>query len=411
MDSVAICLKDARVRALSTLIRILGDFDLAEEAAQESAVRAVSDWRQNGVPDNPVAWLVQTGRRYALDIIQHQRMAKRHHVDIQHTWETQHSSADMEAVSALHLQDDMIRLIFTCCHPSLSTEAQVALTLKVVAGFETRDIARAFLLTAKTMEQRLTRAKRKIKAADIDYQVPHEKELPERLSAAQKVVYLIYNQSYTQAHGHELLDKYLAESAIHISRTLCRLYPGDTESMGLLALLLMQHARAATRTDDSGMPIPLEKQDRGRWNQVLIDEGMVLIEKCFLSGHMGSHMLQAAIASVHNTAWHYEETDWQKIIHLYTLLEQLHPSPVVTLNRAVALARGSSLEEGLKLIETLATIPAMQRYQYFHSTRAALLEENGDRDGAIEAYKQALSICQNQSEEKFLADRIGKLEV
>ena len=410
MDPVAICLKDARVRALSTLIRILGDFDLAEEAAQESAVRAVSDWRKKGLPDNPVAWLVQTGRRYALDVIQHQKMAQRHHDIMQYTQETQHTAEVMDSVSGLHLQDDMIKLIFTCCHPSISVEAQVALTLKIVAGFDTRDIARAFLSTPKAMEQRLTRAKRKIKTDEIDYQVPHEKELPARLGAAQKVIYLIYNQSYTQAQGPELLDKHLADSAIYIARMLCRLYPGDTGSLGLLALLLMQHARAGARTDAAGLPVTLDKQDRSRWNQALINEGAVLLEKCFFTGRLSSYMLQAAIASVHNHARHYKETDWQEIIHLYTLLERLNPSPVITLNRAVAIAKGRSLAEALTLIETLAETPAMQRYQYYHSTRANLLEESGNRKAAVEAYRTALLYCRNQSEENFLMNKIARLE-
>lgn len=411
MEQLEITLKVARPKALATMIRLTRDFDLAEEAVQESLVRALPHWRQHGIPDNAVAWLVQTARHYVHDRQRHQRMVERHHHALQQTQLGADATTNPEQHDHAHLSDDMLRLIFTCCHPALAPEAQIALTLKTIAGLDSIAIARAFLLTPKTLDQRVTRAKRRIRDCGIAYQVPDTRELPERLDAVLRVIYLIYNQSYTVASGPDLLDVPLGETAIALTRLLCRLLPGHTEPLALLALLLMQHARADARTDADGLPIPLEQQDRRLWQRALINEGKVLIEKCFRQQpQAGPYLLQAAIAAIHNRAATPEDTDWPQIVQLYTLLEQRTDNPVITLNRAIALARADGPNAGLALLNTLADHPAMQRFQYFHTSKAALLEENGNPAEALQTWEYALTLCQNQAEQRYICKRIDLLQ-
>ncbi|MCG8428170.1 MAG: RNA polymerase sigma factor [Chromatiales bacterium] len=411
MEQLGIVIKASRSHALATLIRLLGDFDLAEEAIQEAVYRAVIDWQSKKViPENPVAWLVQTGRRYATDVVRHREMAQRHHQTLA-PLQTESVEQDQdEEMSSMHLPDDQLRLIFTCCHPALAQEAQVALTLKTVAGLSIDEIARTYLTSAKTIDQRLTRAKRKIRDAAIPYQVPSEEQLEVRLEAVMSVLYLIYNQAYTTLKGSELLDKQLSETAIYLTRMLSRLMRGNPEVQGLLALMLLQHARAAARSDDQGAPVPLEQQDRTRWDQKLIAEGTVLVEKSLRHQTPGRYTLQAAIAAVHCQAKQPEETDWEQISMLYDLLEGLTPGPVVTLNRAIAVARWKGADVGLQILDTLQHEKSMAGFQYYHSARAGLLEEMGDYCAALAAYREALRLCRNSAEIGHLQSRIEQIE-
>ncbi len=409
MEQLGIVIKASRSRALATLIRILGDFHLAEEAVQEAICRAVVDWREKAIPSNPVAWLVQTGRRYATDVRRHKEMAQRQH---QKSMPIEPAAAEYdndEGLSSLHLPDDQLRLIFTCCHPALSQEAQVALTLKTVAGLSVDEIARAYLSSAKTIDQRLTRAKRKISDAAIPYQVPSQDQLTERLDAVMSVLYLIYNQAYTTLKGEALLDSQLSGAAIYLARMLNRLIRDNPEGQGLLALMLLQHARAAARTDEQGLPVPLEKQDRTRWDRKLIAEGTVMVEKSLRHSQPGPYRIQAAIAAVHCRAEKASDTDWEEVVALYDLLELSNPSPVITLNRAVAVARAQGPKAGLKILNTLQDEKSLAGFQYYHSAKAGLLEETGDYSAALSAYKQALLLCKNDAERFYLKSKVDEI--
>ncbi len=409
MEQLGLVIKVARSGALATLIRLLGDFDLAEEAVQEATCRALVDWRHNGVADNPVAWLVQTGRRYAIDTLRHNAMARQHQRKLLWPQETLPAHDNDDALSALHLPDDQLRLIFVCCHPALAQEAQVALTLKTVAGLGVDEIARAYLSSPKTIEQRLTRAKRKIRSAVIAYQVPDEDQLAGRLDAVMRVLYLIYNQAYTTLTGPALLDSRLAEAAIYLARVLNRLIRRHAEVQGLLALMLLQHARAAARVDAGGMPVPLERQERALWDAKLIAEGTAMVEKCLRRGPPGPYGLQAAIAAVHCRASSAAETDWTEIVALYDLLEAMSPNPVVTLNRAVAVARVQGAGAGLRILDAFGEHKNLLGFQYYHSARAGLLEELGEGPRALTAYRRALALCRNDAESAYLSARIERL--
>ncbi len=409
MEQLGSVIKASRSGALATLIRILGDFELAEEAVQEAIYRAVVDWRKKAIPSNPVAWLVQTGRRYATDVRRHQAMAQRQHQKSMPLAPEATAYDNDETLSSLHLPDDQLRLIFTCCHPALSQEAQVALTLKTVAGLSTDEIARAYLLPAETLDQRLTRAKRKIRDAAIPYQIPARDQLAERLDAVMSVLYLIYNQAYTTLKGEALLDSQLSEAAIYLARMLNRLMRDNPEVQGLLALMLLQHARAAARADAQGLPVPLEKQDRTRWDRKLIAEGRVMLEKSLRHSEPGPYRIQAAIAAVHCRAEQASDTDWVEIVALYDLLELFNPSPVITLNRAVAVARAHGPKAGLKLLNTLQDVKSLAGFQYYHSAKAGLLEEIGDNSAAISAYKQALLLCKNDAERFYLKSKVDEI--
>lgn len=409
MEQQGQILKVSRSAALATLVRILGDFDLAEEAVQEASYRAVIDWRTGKIPDNPVAWLVQTARRFATDKIRHNKMILHNQTKLAALSDNSLMPDDELRISVLHQHDDQLRLIFTCCHPSLPIESQVALTLKTVADLDTEEIARAYLIPTSTLQRRLNRAKEKIRDDEIPYAIPADQQLEERLDAVLRVIYLIYNQAYTALKGSELLNYRLSEVAIYLARVLNRLMRDQPEAQGLLALLLFQHARATARTDDDGLPVPLDQQDRKLWNQNLITQANVMLEKSDRHWKPGPYQIQAAIAAVHCNASSAEQTNWQEIIYLYDFLERCTPSPVVTLNRAIAVSRQHGPGKGLELLNAIADNKQISGFQYFHSARAGLLEELGEFQAACEAFEQAKKLCQNDAEKRFMESKIQQL--
>ena len=381
-------------RAVAALIGALHDFDLAEEAWQDACERALRIWPQRGVPDNPSAWLFTTARNRAIDRLRRDRVGRDKIAAAAQIADLQALGEDMHEIP-----DDRLRLLFTCCHPALALDARVALTLRTVAGLTTREIARAFLVPEPTLGQRLTRAKRKIREAAIPYRVPPREVLPERLDGVRAVVYLVFNEGYAATEG-ELLRAELCDEAIRLCRLLDHLIPNEAETRGLLALLLLQHARRAARTDASGEIVVLEDQDRSRWDQAMIDEGLALVRP---AAETGPYRLQALIAACHAAAPRPEDTDWPQIATLYTALAALRFSPVVELNRAVAIAMADGPDAGLRLLDPLAG--DLDRYHLFHAARADLLRRAGDRAGADLAYERALELVTNDAERRYLERR------
>jgi RNA polymerase sigma-70 factor (ECF subfamily) len=389
---------------VATLIRVLGDFDLAEEAVQEAFVVALERWPRLGIPDNPGAWITTTARNKAIDRIRRERRLE----------EKREALARLEAlrpteesVDTPTIGDDRLRLIFTCCHPALATEAQVALTLRTLAGLRTPEIARAFLVPEATMSQRLVRAKKKIKAARIPYRVPPDHDLPERLRSVLAVLYLVFNEGYAASAGDALVRRELCAEAIRLGRVLTELMPDEPEVLGLLALMLLQDSRREARVSPAGELILLEDQDRTRWDRAEIEEGMALLDRAFRMGVPGPYQLQAAIAANHARATRPEDTDWRRIATLYERLAAFQPSPVVELNRAVAVAMAYGPERGLELIEGVAE--ALDRYLHLHSARADLLRRLGRRDEAAAAYRRALDLAGNDVERRFLERRLAEV--
>ncbi len=411
MDAFAATLKAAYPRALATLIRLLQDIDTAEDAVQEAITRALEVWPGEGVPNNPVAWLVTAGRNKAIDLHRRHTLEVRHRESLLAMADNNPSSSQVaEAALHQHFNDDLLRLIFTCCHPALAQDAQVTLTLKTVAGLTVPEIARAFLVSPKTMEQRLTRAKRKIHEARIPYEVPDAAQLPQRLEAVLAVLYLFFNAGYSAAEGPELIRTDLCHEAIRLARMVSRLFRAEAEVTGLLALLLLQHARYRARVDRAGHIIPLDEQNRALWDRSLIAEGCALVEKALRQKRPGPYQLQAAIAAVHSEAARAADTDWRQIAELYRLLERYQPSPVVTLNRAVAVAKVQGATAGIALLRTIEQSPAMQHYHHFHAALAALLAEDNQPRSALAAYERALSLTRNPSERAFLRKKISTLK-
>ena len=358
---LAPALKAAYPQALATLIRVLRDFDTAEDALQDAVARALNAWQAGGLPDNPVAWLVATGRRCAIDRFRRRQCEVRHAGALLALAQTQEEQVEPRPADR-HLDDDLLRLIFTCCHPALAMEAQVALTLRTIAGLSVAEIARAFLVQPKTMEQRLTRAKRKIRAARIPYEVPEATELPRRLDAVLAVTYPIFNEGYNASGSAELIRAELCREAIRIARLLARLFRAEPEVAGLLALLLLQHSRAAARLDGAGNIVVLDAQDRVLWDQPLIVEGRALVERTLRRRRPGPYQIQAAIAAVHSEAVDAAGTDWTQIAELYGLLEVHQPTPVVTLNRAVAVAKARGAVAGLAILDACEDAAELQRF-------------------------------------------------
>lgn len=405
-DAVDQVYREEGRRVFATLIRILGDFDLAEDALHDAFAAAIEQWPKEGVPSNPRAWLVSTGRFRAIDAIRRQARFNASLGAIAEKIEAE--ARDAVGKEDESVKDDQLRLIFTCCHPALPAEARVALTLREVCGFTTEEIARAFLSSAPTVAQRIVRAKNKIREANIPYQVPDPDELPERLGTVLQVIYLVFNEGYYASSGETLTRADLSGEAIRLARLLVDLLP-EAEAMGLLALTLLQESRRAARSTESGELILLEDQDRSLWNRDLIQEGVAWVERALPSRPPGPYTLQAAIAAVHAEAAEAGKTDWAQIAGLYTFLMRATPSPVIELNQAVAIAMRDGPEAGLTIIDAILDRGDLADYHLAHAAKADLCRRLGRNEEARVAYQKALKLAQQGPERRFLENRLAEL--
>lgn len=393
-------------RILATLIRLLGDFDIAEDAMQEAFAAAAEQWSKEGIPSNPRAWLVSTGRFKAIDA-----MRRRARFDSSLDQIVDHLEADNVDPAVQidqSIEDDELRLIFTCCHPALPSEARVALTLREVCGLTTEEIARAFLTTPPTIAQRIVRAKAKIRDACIPYRVPTQTDLPDRLDTVLQVVYLVFNEGYSATSGESLTRSDLSGEAIRLGRLLMQLL-AEPEVAGLLALMLLQESRRAARTSSSGDLILLEDQDRSVWNREQISEGISLVEQALASRRFGAYTVQAAIAAVHARASNAAATRWSDIVDLYDTLQRIEPSPVIELNRAVAVAMRDGPQSGLELIDSILSAGDLNEYHLAHSARAELCRRLGKTAEARASYERAIALTQLEPERRFLEERMRNL--
>jgi RNA polymerase sigma-70 factor (ECF subfamily) len=412
--AVARAFRDERAIVLATLIRQAGDFQLAEDAVQEAFEQAIRAW-QNGVPANPGAWITTAARRRAIDRLRRnrsvigraERLAELIRLDAQHEETSMDTETSMDDDSTI--VDDRLRLIFTCCHPALDMSARVALTLRALGGLTTGEIARAFLVAEPTMGKRIVRAKSKIAEARIPYRVPADEELPDRLRGVLRVVYLIFNEGYAATEGDRLVRRELCEEAIRLGELLVRLMPDEAEVWGLSALMLLHHARSVARVDPSGRFVALEDQDRSLWDQPRIDEGLARLERAVRLRRPGEYQLQAAITVLEMQTPDGETTDWVQIADLYGALASIAPSPVVELNRAVAVAYAEGPAAGLELLEALVSDPALGRYQPLHAAHAELLRRAGDATAAASAYERAIALTSNAVERAELERRLAAL--
>jgi RNA polymerase sigma-70 factor (ECF subfamily) len=396
-------------RIIAGLIRISHSFDLAEEAIQDAFAAAVVSWRTEGIPTNPAAWITATARRKLIDYARREQTRRNHEGELLYEYESRSCAIDEEM--SRPFEDDRLSLIFTCCHPALNLQAQVALTLRTLGGLTTSEIARAFLVPESTLAQRLVRAQRKIQQACIPYQVPAPASLPERLAAVQAVLYLVFNEGYSASSGDNLVRRELCAEAIRLARTLVELMPDNPECMALLALMLLHDSRRDARSSPDGELVLLEEQDRSLWRHDQIAEGIRLVERALGRRNVGPYQLQAAIAAVHAEAATACETDWKQIAALYSVLSASQSSPVVSLNHAVAIAMSESLEQGLALIDNLGTSGELDSYHLYHAARAELLRRMGRNQEARASYHRGLALTSNAVELRYLRRRISELDV
>jgi RNA polymerase sigma-70 factor (ECF subfamily) len=394
-------------RILATLIRLLGDFDLAEESLQEAYATALQQWPADGTPRSPRAWMISTARHKAIDRLRRNRRLQEKSAELARSVEC--ATPPEDPLDDTVFPDDRLRLIFTCCHPALDDDAQVALTLRTVCGMTTEEVSRAFLVPAATMAQRLVRAKRKIRDAAIPYREPAPEDLPDRIDEVLLVLYLIFNEGYLASSGDALVRRELCAEAIRLARVLCKLLPKQPEPRALLGLMLLQDSRRDTRVNARGELVLLEEQDRSLWDHEEIREGQECIEQALRIGAIGVYALQGAIAALHAGAKTAEDTDWSQILGLYDVLMRLHPSAVVEVNRAVAVAMARSTEEGLALLDEIERRRALDEFHLLRAARADLLRRLGRIDEALDAYRRALQLTANDVERRFLRGRIAQL--
>ena len=397
-------------RIIATLIRLTGSFDIAEEAMQEAFASALATWPEKGVPEKPGAWITTVAHRRIIDHVRREQTRREKQDPLLYETELFARAKSQQDPDDMTYPDDRLRLIFTCCHPALNQEAQVALTLRTLGGLTTPEIARAFLLPEPTLAQRLVRAKRKIQDARIPYEVPSAQGMPERLESVQAVIYLIFNEGYIATAGDGLIRRDLCAEAIRLGRLLCDLLPREPENLGLLALMLLHDSRRNARIGPQGELITLEEQDRSLWDSERIAEGIGLVERALLMRGVAPYQLQAAIAAVHAESRTASVTDWRQIAALYSELMAIHSSPVVALNHAVAVAMGEGLEQGLTLIERVGSSGDLDEYHLFHSARADVLRRLGRFNEAMQAYRKALELTANKAEQNYLCRRIEELE-
>jgi RNA polymerase sigma-70 factor (ECF subfamily) len=397
-------------RIIATLIRISGSFDRAEEALQEAFASALTAWPVKGIPQNPGAWITAAAHRKLIDQSRRERTKREKQDSLLYATEAAIAQDDFDLEEgSMHFPDDRLRLIFTCCHPALNREGQVALTLRTLGGLSTAEIAKAFLLPEPTLAQRLVRAKRKIQEARIPYEVPPAHRLAERLTSVQAVVYLIFNEGYSAATGDRLVRRDLCQEAIRLGRVLCELLPQEAENIGLLALMLLHDSRRDARVSN-GQLVTLEEQDRSLWDQDEISEGLVLVDRALTLGPVGPYQLQAAIAALHSGAKAAQETDWPQIAALYEKLLEFNASSVIALNRAVAIAMSVGLREGLQAIDALGPSGELEKYYLFHAARADVLLRMDRLNEAAAAYRNALALAGNRIEQDFLTRRLASVE-
>ena len=401
--------RDEFGRIVASLIRLLGEFDLAEESAQEAFATAVEQWPREGPPQNPRAWIIGTARHKAIDRIRRQARFSQRRDELIRMIEAEADPAEAEIMGGA-FPDERLRLIFTCCHPALAIEAQIALSLRTLCGLTTEEIARAFLVPPATMAQRLVRAKRKIRAARIPYEIPPPEMLPQRVDAVMTVIYLVFNEGYVATYGDSLVRADLCAEAIRLGRIVCELIADNVEARGLLALMLLQDSRRATRVSQDGEIVLLEEQDRTAWNRAQIAEGVALVNSAWSAGPAGPYAVQAAIASVHARAPRAVDTNWHEIEALYAYLMRIAPSPVIELNHAVATAMASGAAQGLQMIESIRVRNDLDSYHLMWAARADLLRRLERWDDAADSYRRALALVTAEPERRFLNRRLAEVE-